>query len=176
LRLLLDTHCWIWSVDEPARLNATSRAILLDPETVGFVSAATVWELAIKIRLGKLTLLGGLLDALAESFRRLGFEPLPIHQVHAALTAELPLHHRDPFDRLLIAQAQAEGLSLVTADPLICRYDVDVVWAGRGSRPSAGGEGSVAEPRSGLAPRAAKRIAVSSRRDRARPPAAGRNR
>ena len=124
-----------------------TRALLLDSGTTGFVSAATVWEIAIKVRAGKLRLTGGLREFLSEAFAGTGFDPLPIHAVHAERTAELPLHHHDPFDRLLVAQAQVERLSLVTADRQMLRYDVDVHWAGPGSGPRRGGEGIVAEPR-----------------------------
>ena len=150
---------------EPARLNPAARTILLDAATEGYVSAVTIWEMAIKARMGKLRLKGGFREFISEAIVSTGFDRLSIHHTHAERTAELPLHHRDPFDRLLVAQAQVEGLSLLTADAQIFRYDVDLVWAGAGRAPRRESSGLVSESR----PRSeSPKPAVAARRRPAR--------
>jgi PIN domain nuclease of toxin-antitoxin system len=107
------------------RLGPDARAAIRDPENDVAVSAASIWELEIKIALGKLES-----DAeLLEEVRRVGYRVLPIAAEHAVAAARLPLHHRDPFDRLLIAQAQLEGLTVVTVDPRFGRYAVRTLAA-----------------------------------------------
>lgn len=122
-RLLLDTHVFLWwRIDSP-RLRAEARDAIGTADMV-FVSAASAWEAAIKIGLGRLELPesfeAGVLDS--------GFERLLIRFSHAERTSELPLHHRDPFDRLLIVQAQEEDLLLVTHDSAFEDYEVEVLW------------------------------------------------
>lgn len=121
-RLLLDTHVFLWwQLDDP-RLGIEARATIIAAERV-YVSAASAWEAAIKARLGKLELLMDFRQGVIES----GFEPLPIDFRHAAETRHLPEHHRDPFDRMLIAQARVEDLVIVTHDGLFCRYAVPLL-------------------------------------------------
>jgi PIN domain nuclease of toxin-antitoxin system len=123
-RLLVDTRALLWwLIDDPA-LSPTAREALADPANEPFVSAASAWEIAIKRSLGKLRVPDGLPEILAER----GFRSLPVSAEHAWAARELPLHHRDPFDRMLIIQAMAEGAGLVTADAAFARYDVTVVW------------------------------------------------
>lgn len=123
-RLLLDTHTLLWAIEGGRQLRpSTLEAIFINNRV--YVSAASYWEIAIKAALGKLQLANDPLEFIENS----GFAELPVYFRHAELAASLPLHHRDPFDRMLIAQAQAEGLTLVTDDSQIARYDVPIVPA-----------------------------------------------
>jgi PIN domain nuclease of toxin-antitoxin system len=123
VNLLLDTHVLIWW-DEGRRLAAEARRAIGDADVV-FVSAATAWEIAVKIGLGRLRPRRRVEQAAAES----GFQELPITFSHAELVATLPAHHRDPFDRLLVAQAQVERLTLVSRDPIFRYYGLQVIAA-----------------------------------------------
>ena len=125
-RLLLDTHVLIWAVENSPRLGADAREIITDPGNEVFVSAATIWEIAIKRALGKLSFPSDVGDTV----RRDGFTELPVTFHHAEQAGGLPRHHGDLFDRMLVAQAQAEGLIIVTEDPIIPRYGVRTVRAG----------------------------------------------
>ncbi len=125
MKLLLDTHLVLWwMAGEPSRIGEKALAALGSDGRDPIVSAVTVWEAAIKRGLGKLEAPGDLLAQL----ERAEVELLPIAARHADLVASLPLHHRDPFDRLLVAQATVEGLALVSDDESLRRYDVEVVW------------------------------------------------
>ena len=118
MRLLLDTHIVLWALTASPRLKAETVQLLQRADEV-YVSAASVWEVAIKVRLGKLNAdLADLTAAIGES----GFLELPVTAAHAAGVASLPLHHNDPFDRLLVSQALAEPLKLVTADSVLVPY------------------------------------------------------
>ncbi len=121
VRLLLDTHAVLWWLAE-VKLSDEVRQEINDPDTAVFVSAASGWEVAIKANLGKLDPPEPLVLAVKEE----GFEPLPISLEHGERAGSLPLHHRDPFDRLLIAQAQLESLTLVSRDRAFDAYDVAV--------------------------------------------------
>lgn len=125
MRLLLDTHALLWWLGDDARLAAPARAAVADASNDVLVSAASAWELAIKARLGKVSMP----DDLGEQLAVNGFAPLAVDVRHALAVQNLPDHHRDPFDRLLVAQAQIEGLTLVTADESIPQYDVAVLVA-----------------------------------------------
>jgi PIN domain nuclease of toxin-antitoxin system len=125
LRLLLDTQVFLWWAAKERRLSEDARLAIASPESLVFVSAVVAWEMGIKRRLQKLEAPA---DPSAQIKRHL-FTELPITVEHAVRAAELPLHHRDPFDRLLIAQAQIERLTLVTRDPKIGRYEVPVLAA-----------------------------------------------
>jgi PIN domain nuclease of toxin-antitoxin system len=125
LRLLLDTHAFVWSQLEPGRLPARLRATLIEPAHSVHVSAASVWEVTIKSGLGKLSFP---LDQLAVIIADAGFSELPVTYDHALEVRHLPPLHRDPFDRLLIAQARHERLILLTRDPDIRRYPIDSLW------------------------------------------------
>ncbi len=125
LRLLLDTHVLLWALADNARLTAATRATIADPDNEVFVSAATFWEIAIKRALGRLQTPDNLIAEIALA----GLKELPVTFVHGELAAQLPRIHRDPFDRMLVAQAQAEGLILVTEDATVRRYDVATLEA-----------------------------------------------
>jgi PIN domain nuclease of toxin-antitoxin system len=125
LRLLLDTHLVLWWMNgEASRISRKALAALGSDGIDPVVSAVTLWEVAIKRGLGKLEAPGDLLPQL----ERAGVELLPISPRHADLVATLPPHHRDPFDRLLVAQAALEGLALVSDDEAMRSYDIEVVW------------------------------------------------
>jgi PIN domain nuclease of toxin-antitoxin system len=118
MRLLLDTHVFIWSVMDSRQLKAATRGYLASAEVV-YVSAASIWEIAIKTRLGKMA---GDPEAFAAAIDASGFRELPVTAKHAAAVAKLPLHHSDPFDRMLLAQAFLEPLRLITADKTLVVY------------------------------------------------------
>jgi PIN domain nuclease of toxin-antitoxin system len=128
LRLLLDTHVFLWWITLDARLSAKARKLISAVENDSYFSAASAWEIAIKLRMGRLEVAGELQAFLHEQLAANRFQVLPVQVRHAARVATLPDHHRDPFDRLLIAQAELEELTLVSADPLLRRYGVDVAW------------------------------------------------
>lgn len=124
---LADTHVLIWAREDPARLSRKARAILEDRSTAILFSVASIWEIAIKLSIGKLRIEGTLND-LVKALIGDGFELLPIRVAHLLIVADLALHHRDPFDRMLVAQAQAEAVQLITADPLFDEYAVSTLW------------------------------------------------
>ena len=123
MRLLLDTHIFLWAVAGSPLLKPAARRILESADQV-FVSAASIWEVAIKARLGKIDADP---PALADAIEASGFRELAVRSSHAAGVAKLALHHNDPFDRLLLAQAIAEPLRLITADAVLARYSDIVV-------------------------------------------------
>ena len=121
MNLLLDTHVFLWAVDNNPKLSSAAREAIVDGHNIVFVSAATAWEISIKRTLGKLEVPEG--DYL-EELRLHRFTPLSITTEHALAVERLPPHHKDPFDRILIAQSQEENLLLVTRDLRIQAYDV----------------------------------------------------
>ena len=129
MRLLVDTHCWLWYLLAPERLNSKAQEILREPENEILFSAASAWEIVIKFSLGKLDLPLPPSEYIPNRLDLLGHQTLPIRQDHVLKIEALPAHHRDPFDRVLIAQAQAESLPLMTADSAITAYDVAILWA-----------------------------------------------
>jgi len=131
MRFLLDTMVWLWSVGEVARLNKEARDLLMAPEHELYFSAASVWEIAIKVSIGRLQLPEPLRPLVSRETQRQSLRPLQISYSHALAVSDLPLHHSDPFDRLLVAQARSEGLVLITSDRDIRRYPVEIFWAGR---------------------------------------------
>jgi PIN domain nuclease of toxin-antitoxin system len=118
MRLLLDTQIVYWFFYEPQNLPGEARQIMKEAEAV-YVSAASIWEIAIKVRLGKMNANPG---RIIERLDAAGFDELPVFARHTILVADLPMYHGDPFDRLLIAQAMAEPLNLLTADTQLKQY------------------------------------------------------
>jgi PIN domain nuclease of toxin-antitoxin system len=129
LRVLLDTHSWLWMVGEPDRLSEPSSRLLRDAESEVYFSAASAWEIGIKFAAGKLRLPKPPAALVAQWMAEDRLAALPILHAHALRAGELPPHHRDPFDRMLIAQAQIERLTLLTADRDLAKYDVPIHWA-----------------------------------------------
>jgi PIN domain nuclease of toxin-antitoxin system len=121
--LLLDTHILLWWLSDDPLLPASAREAIASPDNEVMVSAATAWEIAIKKAVGRLEAPDDLLEVLDSN----DFHPLPITASHALLAGGLPLHHSDPFDRMLIAQAGAENLTLVSVDSRFPRYDVELL-------------------------------------------------
>jgi len=124
VRLLLDTHILLWWLNDSPELPVVARRAIRDVTSEVFVSVATAWEIAIKKSVGKLDFPTA---RMSEILVEAGFLTLSIHLDHAIEAARLPLHHGDPFDRMLVAQAQREGLTIVTVDPMIRRYAVAVL-------------------------------------------------
>lgn len=125
MRLLLDTSALLWWLDDSARLGRKARAAIADPGGEAFVSPASAWEISVKRALGKVA---GSFD-IAKEIELNTFVELPIGVAHVVAAGELPSHHADPFDRILIAQSQLEGLRLVTSDGVIAKYDVQLLDA-----------------------------------------------
>ncbi len=125
MRILLDTHALLWAMATPKRLPKRAATAIRDPANEVFVSAVSTWEIAIKGSLGRI-------DAdvaeIAAAFDEAGIVELPVAVAHTLLLREMPPHHRDPFDRLLIAQALANGLTIATRDPAFGAYGVHVIW------------------------------------------------
>jgi PIN domain nuclease of toxin-antitoxin system len=129
VRVLVDTHVWLWMLVSPERLSAEGRTLVESGSTELLLSAASAWEIAIKHALGKLTLPEPPEDYVPRLLRQTRTDPLPVQHAHALRVGALPFHHRDPFDRLIIAQAQLEDLPILTADPRFAAYDVEVLAA-----------------------------------------------
>lgn len=129
MRVLLDTHVFIWfNLDDP-RLSARARQVVMDGQNTVVLSATSAWEIAIKASLGRMPDMGALPgEYVLSRMQHYGMEALPVRMEHALRVAELPHVHGDPFDRLLVAQALAEGLPVVTGDENFARYGVEVVW------------------------------------------------
>ena len=128
MKLLLDTHTFLWWVSDAAGLSATARAAIADPNNTCYVSVASAWEMAIKSNLCKLKLKKPVERFLTEQIKKNGFLLLNIDLHHVAKVENLPFHHRDPFDRLIVSQAKAERLTLVTADQALSAYDIRCLW------------------------------------------------
>lgn len=130
MKLLVDTHCWLWYLLSPNKLNEKSQALLQSQEHEVYLSAASAWEIVIKHGLGKLEIPLPPEKYIPSRLELLGHQSLPISLQHVTRVGQLPLHHKDPFDRVLIAQAHEEGMALLTADSTLRQYQVEMVWAG----------------------------------------------
>lgn len=128
MRILLDTHVLLWALADDPRLSSRARALVLDDAHTLIWSAASTWELAIKAGLGRIRFTRPLAEYLPQTLEAEGIESLSISTSHAAAVEALPRHHADPFDRLLIAQASVEKLALLSADKVLRRYPVEVIW------------------------------------------------
>ena len=129
MRYLLDTHVWLWMLTSPERLSTEARHVIIDPRTELVLSAASSWEIAIKYAIGRLPLPEVPDTYVPSRMRMSGVGGLAVEHSHALRVAALQPHHRDPFDRLLVAQAQVEHLSVISADPVFRLYDVEVLDA-----------------------------------------------
>jgi PIN domain nuclease of toxin-antitoxin system len=134
LKILLDTHCWLWMLAAPERLSEAARNLLVDPKTELLLSAASSWEIAIKFALGRLPLPEPPATYVPSRLESSRTSSLAIAHAHALHVATLPPHHRDPFDRLLVAQAQLETIPLLSADAQLAAYDVEIIWASEAPR------------------------------------------
>jgi PIN domain nuclease of toxin-antitoxin system len=128
---LIDTVVWMWVLDSYERLRPAVRRVFEDGEDDVFLSPVTTWEISIKMRLGKLNFPGPPDRKVLEFMAEQRLQSLPITHIHAAKVYDLPTHHGDPFDRMLIAQALVEELTLISSDEMFKKYSVPLLWAGR---------------------------------------------
>lgn len=126
MNLLLDTHVALWAITNSPKLSARARELITAPKSSVWISTATLWEIAIKHRLGRGDMPVSGTDAL-RYFQESGYRLLPVEPEHATATEDLPLHHQDPFDRLLVAQALTEPLRLLTHDAMVARYSDSII-------------------------------------------------
>lgn len=135
MRFLIDTHCWLWAVRSPDRLTPKAISMIESAANKVVLSVVSTLEIAIKASIGKLQLPEPAHDFVYSQMAALSMTSLPVYLSHSLRVSELPLHHRDPFDRLLVAQCQIERMPLMTADEALTAYDVDIIWAGRSEAP-----------------------------------------
>ena len=128
MRGLIDTQAVLWAAEDPSKLSPAAASIIQNPANDLFISAATIWEVSIKVGLGKLRISGPYRQWMDRALADLAAKVLPITVAYADAQASLPLHHRDPFDRLLIAQAISEGIPIVGADIQFDAYGVHRIW------------------------------------------------
>lgn len=128
MRLLLDTHTFIWLDNAPTRLSQQVRNAIEEFDNILLLSMVSVWEIQIKVQLGRLDIPNGVANLIQRQRESNGIELLPITIPHVLALSELPFHHGDPFDRLLISQARVEDLIMVTKDDNISKYPVDLLW------------------------------------------------
>lgn len=128
MRILLDTHTFLWWINNDSQLSANARSLIEDVSNEIVVSTVSGWEIAIKAQIGKLTIASDLEEFIANQITQNHFTILPIKLSHALHIYHLPLHHRDPFDRMLVAQSKLEELSILTIDPLIAQYTESTIW------------------------------------------------
>jgi len=128
MRLLLDTHVLIWWDSAPDTLSSRALGLLLDPENEMILSVASLWEMQVKAQLGKLMLRKSLRDLVSAQQAMNRLTLLPVRPEHAYALEDLPAHHKDPFDRMIVAQAKVEGLSVVSHDTVMRLYPVPVLW------------------------------------------------
>jgi len=128
MKLLLDTHVFIWWDSDPAKLSKKALALCSDPGNTLFLSVASAWEMQIKMQLGKMKLAFPLQDIIREQQKDNGLQIIPVELAHVLALQSLPAHHKDPFDRLLIAQARAESAVLVSKDKTFSKYQIDLAW------------------------------------------------
>ncbi len=129
MRLLLDTHVWLWMQAEPEKLGSQARALIEDAGNELLFSAASVWEIAIKVGVGKLQLPEPVSTYVPSRMQSSGVSALAVSHAHAAAVADLPRHHRDPFDRLLVVQAMSESVPILSSDAQLDAYDSERISA-----------------------------------------------
>jgi PIN domain nuclease of toxin-antitoxin system len=125
---LVDTHTFLWFTTNSPLLSPTADAIIRNPNNVIYLSIASVWEMSIKVSIGKLTLAQPIVPFVSDQVRRNRFRLLPIDLRHMAHVSSLPLHHRDPFDRLLVAQSRQDNLPLISVDDVLDAYGIIRIW------------------------------------------------
>jgi PIN domain nuclease of toxin-antitoxin system len=128
MNVMLDTHAFLWFVLDDRQLSAPAKTLIEDPNSDVFVSPASFWEIAIKVRLGKLDLHASYDDFIYRGITGNGFVILPIEPKHTSVLTTLPMHHKDPFDRLLVVQAKVENMAIVSADEALDAYGVRRAW------------------------------------------------
>jgi PIN domain nuclease of toxin-antitoxin system len=128
MKILLDTHAFLWAITEDAQLSRRAREIFTARTSELFLSVASIWEILIKVQLKKLPLTKPVIPFLREQLANNNIHVLPIVLDHVARLEDLPVHHRDPFDRILLAQSLEEGWPLLSADPLLARYPAELIW------------------------------------------------
>ena len=128
MKYLLDTNAFLWFISGYHRLSQTAENVIKDRSNEIFFSAASAWELCIKIRLGLLTIEGDIEAFIVHQLAENRFRSLPIHISHSVYTLHLPEIHKDPFDRMLIAQSNVEGMTLISANRIIKKYDISTIW------------------------------------------------
>ncbi|MDZ7656963.1 MAG: type II toxin-antitoxin system VapC family toxin [Sulfurimicrobium sp.] len=128
MRLLLDTHVFLWWVNDAPELSAKARAAIRKGQNECFLSVASAWEMAVKVSTGKLALSQSVERFIPEQLAANGFRLLEIDFRHAARVESLPFHHRDPFDRLLVAQAMSEKMTVISADAALSEYGIKRIW------------------------------------------------
>jgi len=131
MKYLLDTMVWLWSVGAVGKIGDAGLRVLEDRDLEIYLSAVSAWEIAIKARLGKYKLPEAPDRYVPRKLEQQGIRILPVALDHSVKVFHLPLHHHDPFDHLLIAQAMAEGMTILTSDRAFARYPVDILWCGR---------------------------------------------
>lgn len=128
MKILLDTHAFLWWITDDVKLSEFARKMMADGKNTLLLSAASAWEIAIKARLGRLKIPDPPDRFISEQMFQNTIQALPIQMSHALHVYHLPPHHQDPFDRLLIAQAELEGLTLLSSDQQMKKYDVETIW------------------------------------------------
>ena len=126
MKILIDTHVLLWGIQDEAKVSTRARELL--PASEVWISVASLWEIITKVQIGKLTLPTPVGDYLASKLKMNGVSVLPLTFAHVRRLEGIPLHHRDPFDRILIAQSLQERLPVITSDPLFRNYPVEVIW------------------------------------------------
>jgi PIN domain nuclease of toxin-antitoxin system len=130
MKILLDTQCWLWWIAAPEKLNQEVRRRIADRRNAIYLSAASAWEIAIKYSIGRLPLPEPPGQFIPKRLARDSIASIPIEIVHALCVADLPQHHKDPFDRLIISQSMKERIPIITADEQFKVYEVNIMWAG----------------------------------------------
>lgn len=128
MNYLLDTHTFLWFINDNPSLSSTAKALIEDPESAIYLSVASVWEMAIKVSLDKLEMPSPFTDFIDGQLHENSITLLEIRTAHTGLVATLPFHHRDPFDRLIIAQSQSEGIPIIGRDTIFDAYGIERRW------------------------------------------------
>jgi PIN domain nuclease of toxin-antitoxin system len=128
MKVLLDTHAFLWLISGDDRLSETAQKTFLNPGNILFFSAASLWEICIKMSLGKLSLKSGWLKTIEDEMKINAIQWLSIEMTHCVKLINLPFHHRDPFDRMLVAQAMVDDMQLLSRDTRLSSYEIKCIW------------------------------------------------